>query len=255
MLKDAFFTLSKLVIPLLDPGTWLLLAPLVALWFMWRSRYRAAAWTIATTVVIALLVFKLPTGAVLIRPLEQAIPAPVEMPRKIDGIISLAGALNPALTQAYERPQMGADAERITEFVALARAHPTARLVFAGDTGFVSPQSINEAEVMKRFLVGQGIDPGRVVFESNSRNTHESALATYELIQPGPGEAWLLITSAFHMPRAYGAFRKTGWNVIPYPVSYTARPTFSFDEGGYGLLALAIHEWVGLAVYRMTGRI
>ena len=169
-------------------------------------------------------------------------------------MITLAGTLNPTLTDYYEKPQLGADAERVTEFVALARTYPNARLVFSGDSGFVAPDRISEAEVMKRFLVGQGIDPARVSFESRSRNTYESAIFGYALFQPKVGETWLLITSAAHMPRAYGTFKKNGWEIIPYPVSYMAGPTFSFREGGYGLILTAIHEWVGIVSYRVSGR-
>ena len=253
-MSDIFFVLSKLAVPLLDPGTWLLVLPALSLWFVWRARYRAASWTLACTMLFALAIFSLPTGALLVRPLEQAISAPAELPPRIDGIITLAGALDPTLTQEYGRPQLNGDAERVTEFVALARTYPEAKLVFAGDSGFLAPERINEAEVMRRFLLGQGFDPARVTFESKSRNTHESAAYTYALLQPKPGESWLLITSAFHMSRAYATFRKSGWDIIAYPVSYRLPPTFSFNERGYGLIRLAVHEWLGIAVYQLTNR-
>jgi uncharacterized SAM-binding protein YcdF (DUF218 family) len=55
------------------------------------------------------------------------------------------------------------------------------------------------------------------------------------------------------MPRSYGTFRNAGWEVIPYPVAYLATPSFTVEQS-YGTLAAAIHEWAGIAVYRLTGR-
>jgi uncharacterized SAM-binding protein YcdF (DUF218 family) len=112
-----------------------------------------------------------------------------------------------------------------------------------------------EAQIVRRFLAEQGIDPSRVIFEANSRNTYESAVMARDLVQSKPGQTWRLITSAHHMPRAHGVFQKAGWDVIPYPVSYRALPVFSIHERSRAAFDIAIREWLGIAVYRLTGRL
>ena len=161
------------------------------------------------------------------------------------------------MTEVYGRPQLNSEAERITEFVALARAHPEAKLVYSGGTGYADIKT-TPADVFRKLMASQGFDVARVVFEERSRNTHESAVLTWNLLRPGGGETWVLITSASHMPRAYAAFRKAGWSPIPFPVSYSTTPTMRWREPGtsnYEMLRIAVREWAGLAAYRLSGRI
>lgn len=73
---------------------------------------------------------------------------------------------------------------------------------------------------MSAWLSDMGLDQNRITYEPEARNTFENAALTYRKLQPGPNEVWLLVTSAQHMPRAVGVFRKIGWALIPYPVDY-----------------------------------
>ena len=107
----------------------------------------------------------------------------------------------------------------------------------------------------EEFTAGFGVDPGRVRFEDGSGNTCEGARATRELVQPGPGERWLLVTSSFHLPRAVGCFRAAEWEVVPYPTDYRRAPR-AFHLGlvdNLEDLDLAAHEWLGLVYYRLRG--
>jgi uncharacterized SAM-binding protein YcdF (DUF218 family) len=83
-----------------------------------------------------------------------------------------------------------------------------------------------------------------------------------EIAQPKDGEVWLLVTSAFHMPRALGSFRQAGWRgLVPYPAGYRTppdpvaewSPALTFD-GRMGILYAALRELAGLVYYRLTGR-
>ena len=147
----------------------------------------------------------------------------------------------------------------MVRMAALARRYPKAKLVFSGGSGRLGRQDIKEADVLAPFLDILGVTPKRVVYERMSRNTYENARLTYDLVKPKQGENWVLITSAFHMPRSVGSFRKAGWTVIPYPVDYkfTGKEEFnlSFDfAAGLGGLASGSHEWLGLLFYRLTGK-
>jgi len=151
--------------------------------------------------------------------------------------------------------------ERLTEAVALARRLPQARVVFSGGSDSLLRTKEPEARAAGRLLVALGIDPARLTLEDKSRSTFENASFSKALVQPKAGERWLLITSAWHMPRAIGCFRKAGFAVEPWPVDYRAGPIFrplkfysSLPEG-LRRLDFAVKEYVGLLVYRLTGRI
>jgi uncharacterized SAM-binding protein YcdF (DUF218 family) len=85
-----------------------------------------------------------------------------------------------------------------------------------------------------------------VVIDTRPKNTFENALFSKELTKARVGQRWILVTSAYHMPRAIGAFRAAGFQVEPWPVPESA----SRDQKA----ALLFHEIAGLIVYRILGR-
>ena len=141
-------------------------------------------------------------------------------------------------------------ASRPSCFLILARRFPEARLVHSGDT---APDS--ESAVARELLLGAGVDPQRIVFETKSRVTCESPRATLDVVAVDASQRWLLVTSAMHMPRAVACFRAAGWDVTPYPTNFRRGP----DPFSFGLpenlqdVDLAAHEWVGLLYYRLRG--
>ena len=206
-----------------------------------------------------LLVAVLPLGPWLILPLENRFPTVARLPDRVDGIVALGGAVSQLLTEAHGQPALNGAAERMTEFVALARLHPEAKLVFTGGSALIDYPELKETTVARQLFASLGMDVTHIVFEDRSRNTYENALYTRDLMKPKPGETWVLITSAFHMPRAYGCFSRVGWKVLPYPVDYMTlgeyRLTLDFGlASGLNAVGFAIHEWVGLLAYRLVGR-
>ena len=132
-------------------------------------------------------------------------------------------------------------------------AAPYGIIVLGGD-------SLEAAEA-RDFWIGLGIAPERIATETKSRNTDENARFSAEILRPTPDQNWLLVTSAFHMPRSMGLFRKAGFHVTAYPVDYRnfgdARDwsPWVFRLTELSLSDLAIHEWLGLASYRASGKI
>ena len=113
---------------------------------------------------------------------------------------------------------------------------------------------------MRALWLSLGVPAQRMTFENRSRNTYENATMTRAIVQPRPGERWLLVTSAAHMPRSMGIFRRAGWNMIAYPVDYRTfgdardvRPT-TLALDALRRIDAALHEWIGLLVYRLTGK-
>lgn len=254
------FVFGKLVGILTSPGTVLLLCCVAGLFLTRRRRPhsigRFLLWLGIGGFVIVLL---LPVDQWALLPLEDRFPRVTDPPSHVDGIVVLGGAVSPDLTADRGIPSLDDAAERMTEAVALARRYPTARLVFTSGRGSLLPGVTTEAEVARTLFLSLGIPPEQLTLESASRTTYENAVMTKDLVHPQTGQTWILITSAFHMPRSVGVFRAVGWQVLPWPVGYKTShditlwlPSTLADH--LGLLETAQHEWIGLVAYRLLGR-
>jgi uncharacterized SAM-binding protein YcdF (DUF218 family) len=251
------FTLSKLLAFLAQPSTVAVLCIVVGLVL---ARRRRLAWAGVLLLVVGGLT---PLGNVLVLPLEErfaSVPAPGPQDR-VDGIILLGGFEDGWVSAGRSGLGLNEAAERLTEGVRLALRHPSAKIVFTGGVGSFLSKGVEATGPVGKFLSEAGIADDRIVLEGKSRNTYENALFTRELVRPAVGERWYLVTSAFHMPRAIGLFRKAGFDVIAYPVDYRTRGPADagrlFDRIPAGLqrLDLAVSEWLGLLAYRALGRI
>jgi uncharacterized SAM-binding protein YcdF (DUF218 family) len=246
----------KLLEQALDPRTVLFLVLILGTVSLW-TRARLAGRRLVTLAVAAGLLFSLvPVGSSLLAILENRFPVP-ELPAQVDGVIALGGDFSAADAEA--RGPLAVASPRVNGLVALARRYPSARLVFSGGSSRVLRPDLREADQAGRILESLGVDTARVTLERDSRNTYENALFSKNLIRPKPGETWVLVTSAAHLPRAVGTFRKAGWPVIGYPVGFltgTAAPErirLQFDSG-LSDLQVVLREYLGLAVYYLRGR-
>lgn len=254
-----FFFLSKTAAFLLLPSNLLILLGLAGLLLM-ATRFKRAGKRLAVTslILMALLAF-LPLGAVLGNVLENRFP-PWDASRGApDGIIVLGGAISPGLSQQHGEVVLNGDAGRITIIPKLARDYPNARIVYSGGDATLRADGLPEGNFLYPLLERFGVPRERVALELRSRNTEENAVYTQELVKPKPGERWLLITSAQHMPRAVGSFRQAGFPVEAYPVSWHTRRRVSLWPGmvfggGLARLDFSVHEWIGLLTYWLTGR-
>jgi uncharacterized SAM-binding protein YcdF (DUF218 family) len=196
---------------------------------------------------------------VLILPLEDRFPAGDHTRGPPDGIVVLGGAVSPDVAAQRHSPALTEAAERMTALVELAQRYPHARILFSGGIGALGTTA-TEAEAALDFWESLGIERWRVMVEDKSRNTVENARFSMDLAKPNPGARWLLVTSAYHMPRSMGVFRKVGFAVEPYPVDWRTRGPEDvlrpFPTLGDGLRRTdtAMREWVGLAVYWLTGQ-
>ena len=220
-------------------------------------RWRPARWLAAAAAASLLLATVLPLGQWLRMPLEGRFARP-PAPERVDGVVALGGGIDPLVSSYWGQPAIGGTAERFTELVALGRRWPEARLAFTGGIGRIGGAPMTEALVLRDFLDGLGLDESRLLLEDRARTTRENALLAKALLQPRPGETWLLVTSASHMPRSMGVFRQIGWEVVPWPVDYRTAGWWGGDlrpRAGERLAELdeAGYEWLGLVYYRMLG--
>ncbi len=232
---------------------WLVLG--AALLFVLR-RQRMAGRVLLSAALLALLFAVLPIGNMLLRPLENEYPRR-PLPARIDGIVVLGGGLKSSILQS--RGTLGEDEsiERLLAAFDLARRIPSAQVIFSGGRGGLTTE-LPEAVMAGYVWRDMGLDPRRIVLESRARDTWENLLFARALAHPKRGGIWVLATSAYHLPRAMGIARRLGWRMLPWPTNYVTRAHgeqwWPNPVRNLHATDLALHEWIGLLVYRLTGR-
>lgn len=251
------YYLSKIVWFFLEPSN--LLVILIAAGFLLSLRAPRAGRALALVGLVMIAIVGLsPLGTMLLRPLEQRFPAFGADAGPVAGAIILGGALDPEVTDARGQLALNEAGERVTAMLEIARRYPQARLVFTGGSGDIAGV-LSEAVALERHIARLAPDL-RIEWERASRNTVENAALTKAMVQPLPGARWLLVTSAWHMPRSIGIFRKAGFDVVPYPVDFRTtgtgldmRPSLSISHG-LRRTDLATKEWVGILFAYLTGK-
>lgn len=262
------YYISKISWFFLQPSSFLVFLTLLGVALLWRGR---AKWgrRLVTIGGLGLVIAGLsPLGHWLVLPLEERFALPALSgsgvgKSKPAGIIVLGGAQDTRVSGARGVAALNEAGERMTEAVALARHFPDLPIVFSGGSATILYASISEAKVARGFFQGLGLAPSRITLEPNSRTTYENARFTKRLLEKlgeKKGRPWLLVTSAFHMPRAVGCFRKAGIKVLPWPVDYRTRGRadlwrfFSRPSEGLRRVDFAVKEWIGLVAYYALGR-
>ena len=256
MLNDILFAASKILWQLLRPNTFMLALAVVGTAALWRGR-RWGRWPALLGLGWFVLIIATPLATWMTWPLENRFSRPAVAPTQVDGVIVLGGAVDQDLTSARGIPSLTGAAERMTEAVALSRRYPGARILFTGGTANPLRHQMTEADVARLLFEQLGLTG--VLYENAARNTAENATLSRALAQPLPGQVWLLVTSASHMPRSVGVFRAAAWPVVPWPVNYSTGVTSlsGYDEPfseRLGMAEWALREYLGLAAYWVLGR-
>jgi uncharacterized SAM-binding protein YcdF (DUF218 family) len=254
-----FFIASKTLGFFASPSNLLVCLGLAGL-LVGLTRWRRMGHGLAAASLVVLAIAGLsPLGNWLIAPLENRFP-PWDASRGApDGIVVLGGAISPELSLARGVPDLNESAERVTAAAVLARTYPEARIVYSGGTGRIIRHHGVEAEVAADLFQSIGLPRQRFLLEGRSRNTVENAEFSRALVAPKPGERWLLVTSAYHMPRAMGIFRAAGFAVEAYPVDWRSADEdvlLPFEAVSIGLRRTdtAAREWIGLVAARLAGK-
>jgi uncharacterized SAM-binding protein YcdF (DUF218 family) len=222
---------------------------------------RRRSGTAASGVALALLVTASlsPLGNMLLTPLEQRFPGMKFPDGPIEGIIVLGGSYD-TVSHSYESTiVLQEDTKPVSVIPDLARRFSNAKIIFSGGTDDLSGSEVSEANIVKQIFVSWGISADRILIEERSSTTEENARFTAQSTNPSPQSRWLLVTSAYHMPRAMGAFRKAGFSVIAFPVGYRTHgwqdlwwPSSTATDN-LRRTDVAVHEWLGLVAYRLSG--
>ncbi|RUW45976.1 YdcF family protein [Mesorhizobium sp. M8A.F.Ca.ET.021.01.1.1] len=255
-----FYYVSKIFWFFIQPlnlTIFLLLAGLIA--GMAGRRRLAVTGSVLAFLILALSAWT-SLGAMMLNPLEERFPRP-PLPDKVDGIVVLGGGFEGAINLARGGYELSGSGDRMVETAILARRFPQAKVVVSGGNGSLFLDGEGDADTAPRLLGPLGVSADRLVLEDKSRNTYENAVFSRRLVEPKPGETWLLVTSAFHMPRAKALFDKAGFPTVPWPVDYRTS-----GKEGVGLFrdnaldsvqntTVAVREWIGLLAYWLSGRI
>jgi len=251
------FVLSKLLSAITQPLFWLSIWWCLALVLLPRFRRFAVSMLWGGLIVLGLLGFNAVPEA-LLRSLESRFKAPtLTLSDQYAGVIVLGGATgHPGIYKAHGQVPLGDAAERLAVPIALMRKFPNFELIFSGGEGRLVPTGTTEAELAKVFFEEQGVDMKRVTLESESRTTRENARRVAALLGERCKQPWLLLTSAWHMPRSITEFQAAGCNVTAYPVDFrTGEETSWTDYAMAGSLMAwqtALHELLGMFVYGLT---
>jgi uncharacterized SAM-binding protein YcdF (DUF218 family) len=257
-MATGFFFLSKIMWFLLEPLHSLLLLLLAWLGSRALGWRRPGRFFLGLLLIYGAAIFLTPLPEWAVRSLENRFPQSHPESEEIAGIIVLGGATGDgAVAAGRNQVDLVGAAERLTTAVALQRRMPDKTIVVSGFSGRLAPSGWSEAEITRRLFEDLGVDLSKVRFEAESRNTAENAGRTAELLGTSD-RPWLLVTSAAHMPRAVATFRAAGLQVLAHPVDYRTAPDRLVwpREPGFSLgdAAVALHEWIGLVVYYVTGR-
>ena len=221
-------------------------------------RLGATAVTLAT--VLLLLCGYTTVGIGLQYPLELRFPPSPRLDTPPDGIIILGGAINAALATGGRPIPINAAGDRFTVIPDLAATYPDARIFIASGRAPAETPDATELTIGTELLVGMGVARDRISGDDRSVDTWDNARFAYDALRPRPGQTWLIVTSAVHMPRTMGAFRASGWTgLTAWPVDYRTRGTewpgiMLVFSGGLGRIDDAAHEWLGLVAYYLQGR-
>jgi uncharacterized SAM-binding protein YcdF (DUF218 family) len=256
-----FYTISKVAWFFATPSNLLMSLILLGLILALFKRLRSFGIGVSLVFTLATIALGLlPIASYILLPLEERFPPFRDDGKPADGIVLLGGSVEAADSAARGMIVSNESAERVLDTIELAHRYPKARILISGGGGTVFGDGAAEAPIIAAYFKSVGIDPTRILVEDRSRTTSENAVFSRELAQPQEGERWLLVTSAWHMPRAVGVFENADFPVTPYPVDFRTggggnnhRP-FAFISEGLRRLDLGTKEWAGLIGYYATGR-
>jgi uncharacterized SAM-binding protein YcdF (DUF218 family) len=257
-----FFSLAKIFWLLAKPLNLMLILLSVSTLLSWSRWRRQGIWLASALTAALLALAVLPVGGWLLAPLERQFPPFDNAEGPVAGIILLGGgAVNLNRSRQVGHAVPGSAADRLVEFIRLAQEYPEARLLVSGGSGKAGgvqdERWDREAPVIANYLVSRGIARDRLLVEAASRDTFENAALGKALVKPEAAERWLLVTSAWHMPRAVAVYRALGWPIVAAPPAVDEAIPFRLRFNlGIGLLKIgrAAHEYLGLLAYRLKGR-
>ena len=253
-----FFVISKVFTPFLHPLNYIFIFLLLALVFYRKPRFGRTCIALALLLLMVFGTYPLPD--IMVRYLESRYPLPSQLPQ-VDAVVVLTGMLD-LKASTLDNLEFYDGVERILTGMQLVRNRYGQKLIIAGGSGDLYNQTVSEARLLKAFAINFGLPEEQILIDPSSRNTHENAINTKLLMEKHNIASIFLVTTASHLPRAMGCFKKLGIHPIPYGVDYHSPPSpeyrlssFIPDVGALRKTSFVIHEYIGLLAYKLAGYI
>ena len=253
------FFLSKFLWTILNPFNFIFIILFLSFLFNFFSKKKISNFLFLLSFILFLLIGFFPTGKYLFFILERNFHEQKILPDNLDGIIILGGATNPLLTKVHKQISLNGSVERLTESIKFIKKYPNVKVFFAGGSGSLSHPELSHSAVAKLFYTSLNINLKNIYFDQKSRNTHENILFAKNFFNPNMNQKWIIVSSAFHLPRAMNIAQKLNWNLIPYATDFRLskefswKPSFNFFNNFY-FFQQASHEWIGIVAYYLLGR-
>lgn len=197
----------------------LLVFIILATIFVTRKNKNIAASILFFFVSITCLIIITPLPEWGMTLLENRFSEVQQLPKDVKGVIIIGGIVDRKISQVRGEPSFNMFGARMVPLLKLMETRPELTyMIMGGGKPYI--EGYQEADILMRHLDYIKPKLGKLLFDNISSTTVESAQVSYNMIKPKRGEKWLLLTSAYHMPRAVGVFKNAGWDIIPYPVDF-----------------------------------
>ena len=220
-----------------------LIAIIVATFFLWSKKYIIASRILYAFVAVGLVIIVSPLPEWGMTCLENRFSPLKTLPENVKGVIIIGGIVDRHVSQLRGEPSYNMFGARMAPILKLMDQHPHLTYIIMGG-GRPYVENFQEADILIRYLEYLKPKLANLLFDNKSSTTVESAYVSYNMVKPKPGDKWLLLTSAYHMPRAVGVFRKAGWDIIPYPVD--------FRTSGEYYMRINLSLWWGFMMWSIS---
>jgi len=248
------FILGKILAAIFFPPGLIILFVFFLIFCVHTGKKRAA---LIIAYALALFSYLLSTcvfSSLLVLPLENEYK-PLADAQLADAVVVLGGGYNDNSPEYGNIGSLSPVAEKRAMYgLELARKYDVP-LMFSGGKGYDSLVKGSEASAAERLWLSLGFDKRRITIETESLDTKGNATGIEAIVR---GRNVLLVTSAFHMPRAMLSFEKVGIHAVPAPTDYRAkRSAFTWadflpDASWLDVSRSALHEYLGILYYRLT---
>jgi uncharacterized SAM-binding protein YcdF (DUF218 family) len=166
--------------------------------------------------------------------------------------------------QPNDRVYFARGADRVTHTVQLYKQGVIKKVLISGGTGRLVNIHDPEADKYKAAMIMMGVSANDIILENQTRNTAESAKAVKVMLDSMNIDVkdCMLITSAFHMRRSLGCYRKAGLDIDNFTTDFYSHPRAFYIDGlllpQYDALQIwnkLVKEWVGYIAYKLAGYI
>ncbi|MEZ4961319.1 MAG: YdcF family protein [Saprospiraceae bacterium] len=253
-----FFIVSKVLYFAIQPLNWVLALMLYSLFAKKKSRKRKA---LVAAIVLGFLFTNRFLYNQVIKLWELKTITADQITEPYDIGILLGGYSNGNILPRHDRQNFSHRAARFLNAYELYKMGKVKKLLLTGGSGDLLQDQPSEAQDMKGFFARIGVPAEDIIIEPDSRNTYENADFTKKILEERyPGASCLLITSAFHMRRSLGCFKKAGVACTPYSVDFITEKdrwapenTIFPDRNGFYFWEILVKEWVGYLAYWAKG--